>query len=196
MGMSLLTAVEVKNAGVGKHHDGRGLFLRVYKSGSRCWVLRLTVDGRRRGDRLGRLARSGPGRRPPQSPRAPRGRRRRARPARRQAPRRRADVQRGGEGGVGGEQGPVAQRADRGAVVGVAGEPRVCGHRRHGRGPRISQSDVLGCVEPIWTTRTETARKVRQRIRTVLRWCQAHGYVTANAAGEAIDGGTAAHAPA
>ena len=30
--------------------------------------------------------------------------------------------------------------------------------------------------------------KVRQRIRTVLRWCQAHGYVTLNMAGEVIDG--------
>ena len=53
---------------------------------------------------------------------------------------------------------------------------------------RISQSDVLRCVEPIWATRTETARKVRQRIRTVLRWCQAHGYVQFNMAGEVIDG--------
>ena len=53
---------------------------------------------------------------------------------------------------------------------------------------RISQSDVLQCVEPMWATRTETARKVRQRIRTVLRWCQAHGYVQFNMAGEVIDG--------
>ena len=53
---------------------------------------------------------------------------------------------------------------------------------------RISQSDVLRCVEPMWATRTETARKVRQRIRMVLRWCQAHGYVTFNMAGKGIDG--------
>lgn len=53
---------------------------------------------------------------------------------------------------------------------------------------RITQSDVLRCIEPIWTTRPEAARKVRQRIRTALRWCQAHGYVQLNVAGEAIDG--------
>jgi len=53
---------------------------------------------------------------------------------------------------------------------------------------RITQSDVLRCVEPIWTTRPEAARKVRQRIRTVLRWCQAHGLVQTNMAGEVIDG--------
>jgi len=53
---------------------------------------------------------------------------------------------------------------------------------------RITQSDVLRCVEPIWTTRPEAARKVRQRIRTVLRWCQAHGFVQTNMSGEVIDG--------
>ncbi|MYB09115.1 MAG: DUF4102 domain-containing protein [Acidimicrobiia bacterium] len=51
--MPQLTAAKVKNAGVGKHQDGQGLFLRVYESGSRCWVLRLTVDGRRREIGLG-----------------------------------------------------------------------------------------------------------------------------------------------
>ena len=34
----------------------------------------------------------------------------------------------------------------------------------------------------------ETARRVRQRIRTVLRWCMAHGFVEHNVAGEGIDG--------
>ena len=48
-----LTAARVKNAGVGKHQDGQGLFLRVYESGSKCWVLRITVDGRRREIGLG-----------------------------------------------------------------------------------------------------------------------------------------------
>ena len=53
---------------------------------------------------------------------------------------------------------------------------------------RITQSDVLKCVEPNWTTRPEAARKARQRIRTTLRRCQAHGFVTFNVAGEVIDG--------
>ena len=43
-------------------------------------------------------------------------------------------------------------------------------------------------LAPIWGEKQETARRVRQRVRTVLRWCQAHGYVEHNAAGEAIDG--------
>ena len=53
---------------------------------------------------------------------------------------------------------------------------------------RITQADVLNVLEPIWTTRPETARRVRQRIRSVLRYCEAHGYVDRNAAGDAIDG--------
>ena len=53
---------------------------------------------------------------------------------------------------------------------------------------RITQADVLNVLEPIWTTRPETARRVRQRIRSVLRYCEAHGYVDRNVAGDAIDG--------
>ena len=51
---------------------------------------------------------------------------------------------------------------------------------------RIGRAEVLGVLTPIWTTRPETARRVRQRIRTVL-WCMAHGFVEHNVAGEAID---------
>ena len=53
---------------------------------------------------------------------------------------------------------------------------------------RIGREGVLGVLAPIWGEKQETARRVRQRIRTVLRWCQAHGHVEHNAAGEAIDG--------
>ena len=53
---------------------------------------------------------------------------------------------------------------------------------------RIDRGEVLSILTPIWTSRAETARRLRQRIRTVLRWCEAHGFVEYNAAGEAIDG--------
>ena len=52
----------------------------------------------------------------------------------------------------------------------------------------ITTSDVLGALTPVWHTRPETARRVRRRVRKVLSWCQSHGYVEHNAAGEAIDG--------
>ncbi len=53
---------------------------------------------------------------------------------------------------------------------------------------QIQASDVLQVLTPIWTSRPETARRVRQRIRTILRWCWAHGFVHTNAAGEVLDG--------
>ena len=53
---------------------------------------------------------------------------------------------------------------------------------------RIRRSDVLAVLEPIWAVRPETARRVRQRIRTILRWCEAHDYCAGNAAGEALNG--------
>ncbi len=53
---------------------------------------------------------------------------------------------------------------------------------------RIERADVLAVLTPIWGTRPETARRVRQRIRAILRWAWAHGSVTENVAGEAIDG--------
>ena len=185
--MPLLTAAKVKTAGPGKHQDGQGLYLRVYESGSRCWVLRLTVDGRRREIGLGGW---------PDVSLAE---------ARKKALEHRAAV------AVGRDPLSEKRRADvptfREAAKPVydANRPRWKSEAHAARWwaslenyafpvigdiavDRITQSDVLGCLEPIWTTRPEAARKVRQRIRTVLRWCQAHGYVQFNMAGEVIDG--------
>lgn len=53
---------------------------------------------------------------------------------------------------------------------------------------RIRPSDVLRVLTPIWNSHPETARRVRQRIRSVLAWCEAHEYVNRNVAGECIDG--------
>lgn len=43
-----LTALKVKNAKPGRYADGGGLYLLVRESGSRSWVLRTQVDGKRR----------------------------------------------------------------------------------------------------------------------------------------------------
>ena len=53
---------------------------------------------------------------------------------------------------------------------------------------RIGREDVLRVLTPLWTSRPEQARKLRQWIRTTLGWAQAHGYIEHNIAGEAIDG--------
>lgn len=53
---------------------------------------------------------------------------------------------------------------------------------------RIGREHVLRALVPIWTTKPETARRVRQRIRTVFAWAQAHVLIEHNPAGEMIDG--------
>lgn len=40
----------------------------------------------------------------------------------------------------------------------------------------VTKGDVLRVLEPIWTTKTETASRVRQRIRSVLDWAAARDY--------------------
>ena len=53
---------------------------------------------------------------------------------------------------------------------------------------RIDRAAVLQVLTPIWTTRLETARRVRQRMGTIFRWAMAHGFMENNPAGEAVDG--------
>ncbi len=42
---------------------------------------------------------------------------------------------------------------------------------------QINTDLVYKVLEPIWTTKTETATRVRQRIEVVLDWCKARGYL-------------------
>ena len=50
----------------------------------------------------------------------------------------------------------------------------------------IRKRDVLACLTSIWTEKPESARRLRQRMRSVFSWGMAHDYVECNVAGEAI----------
>ena len=50
----------------------------------------------------------------------------------------------------------------------------------------ITTADVMAVLLPIWTTKRETARRVRQRIGAVCKWAVAQGHREDNPAGEAI----------
>lgn len=76
----------------------------------------------------------------------------------------------------------MAEREARGAVGDDPGDLRIPDHR--GPAGRFDPRALL----PIWTAKAETARRVRQRIRTVLSWVQAHGFTSGNVAAEGIDG--------
>ncbi len=53
---------------------------------------------------------------------------------------------------------------------------------------RLGREDVLKILTPLWTTRPETARRLRQKMRQTFRWAMAHGHIENNPAGEMIEG--------
>jgi len=50
----------------------------------------------------------------------------------------------------------------------------------------IDTADVMAVLLPIWSTKRETAKRVRQRISAVMKWAVAQGYRSDNPAGDAI----------
>ena len=190
--MGNLTAVKAKSLSKpGMHGDGEGLYLSVSRSGSRSWVQRISIDGRRREIGLGSFPAIGlaqarglaaanrtavaEGRDPLAEKRE--AKRKAAIPTFREAAKQTFEANlprwRNGKHTL-----SWWQTLERHAFP-ILGDMPV---------DRIGREDVLRVLTPIWSVRMETARRVRQRTRTVLRWCMAHGYVEHNAAGEAIDG--------
>ena len=45
---------------------------------------------------------------------------------------------------------------------------------------RVGREDVLAVLGPVWTSKPETARRVRRGIKQTLGWAQAHGFVDQN----------------
>ena len=56
---------------------------------------------------------------------------------------------------------------------------------------RIERADVLAVLTPIWQTKPKAARSTRSNMKATLQWCVAQGFITENLAGEAIDGALA-----
>ena len=186
--MARLTAARVKAISKpGMHGDGNGLYLRVTGSGSRSWMQRIVIHGRRRDMGLGSYPAVG------------------LAEARALALANKALVGAGRDPLSERRRADVLTFRDAARKVYEANLPRWRNGKhttnwwgsleRHafpviGDTPvdRIRRGDVLAVLEPIWSTRPETARRVRQRIRAILRWCEAHDYCASNAAGEALDG--------
>ena len=171
----------------GRYSDGDGLHLFISKTGGKSWVQRVTIDGRRRDIGLGgyptvSLAQ-----------------------ARKRAADNRAAIA-DGKDPVADKCKPATPTFSRAAhTVHEVNRPRWRNERhalswmqtleRHafpkiGSKPidAIGRTDVLTVLTPIWSTRPETARRVRQRMRTVFRWAMANELIETNPAGEAIDG--------
>lgn len=171
----------------GRHGDGFGLDLYVAPGGSKSWVQRIVVDGRRRDLGLGgfpvvSLAR-----------------------ARTMAAANRTAVAEGRDPLADKRRASMPTFREAAETVYQANLHRWRNGKhtktwwqtlelyalpRLGRLPldRIEPSDVLAVLEPIWGTRKETAKRVRQRIRSVLAWGMSHDFVGRNVAGEVLDG--------
>jgi integrase len=160
----------------GKYFDGHGLFLRVRANGAKQWVQRITIRGKRSEIGLGS---------PPAIPLAS---------ARRLALEHRGKAMSGGD--------PLAERRKAAAVLTFEqavdrylatklDEFRNEKHRKQWRatldtyaspilGPKrvgeINVQDVLRALEPIWLTKTVTAKRLRGRIESVLSWATVAGY--------------------
>ncbi len=171
----------------GRYSDGDGLHLFINKKGRKSWVQRITVDGRRRDIGLGGY---------PSVSLA-------------QARKRASDNREA----IGNGMDPVAERrrpsiptfSEASHTVHEANKPRwrnrshtmawIQTLERHafpkiGNKPvdTISRTDVLTVLTPIWSARPETARRVRQRMRTIFKWAMANELIETNPAGEVIDG--------
>jgi integrase len=171
----------------GRYGDGGTLYLVVAPGGSKSWVQRLTIGGTRRDLGLGgfplvtlaeareqafdnrRQARRG------RNPLA--DRRRAATPTFEQAAGRALEANRA--------RWRNAKTATNWTESMTKHAFPVFGSQRV---DQIGREDVLRVLTPIWTSKPELARKIRQRIRATLQWAMAHGHVDRNVAGEAIDG--------
>ena len=171
----------------GRYSDGDGLHLFISRAGGKSWVQRITIDGRRRDIGLGGY---------PNVSLAQ---------ARKRAADNRAAIA-DGKDPVADKRKPAVLTFSRAAhAVHEVNRPRWRNERhalswmqtleRHafpkiGSKPiaSIGRTDVLTVLTPIWSTRPETARRVRQRMRTVFRWAMANELIETNPAGEAIDG--------
>ena len=168
-----LSAAFVRSAPPGRHADGNGLYLFVQPTGTRSWVQRLVIRGRRRELGLGAAGLVS------------------LAEAREQALANRKLARSGGD--------PLSEkRRAEGVPTFAEAAQRVLEQKRDGwRGrwhaqnwwrsmeryvfPRIGQrpvsevntADVLEILSPIWHAKAETARAVRQRIRSVLEWAVA-----------------------
>lgn len=173
----MLTAQFVKSAASpGKYFDGNGLFLRVDKSGARFWVQRITIRGKRSEMGLGSASLVS------------------LADARAQAFENRKVARAGGD--------PLQSRREADAVLSFEAASRkvyeihkpTWRNEKHAaqflstletyafprlgklRVPDVTPADVLAVLTPIWLEKPETARRVRQRIGTVMKWTIANGW--------------------
>lgn len=198
----------VKSAKPGRHADGKGLYLLVKPSGARSWVLRIQVDGKRRDVGLGTADLSVRALARPEDPLIPiqilhrklltlsearekakllrdaakagldpvleRDRERRSIPKFRDAAR---DAHAAVEEGLSVKGAKTFISSLENHAFAIIGDIRV---------DVLSANDVTAVLRPIWMTKPDMARKVRQRINTVLNFAHGKGWRPLEAPGRSV----------
>ncbi|WP_420449909.1 tyrosine-type recombinase/integrase [Candidatus Palauibacter sp.] len=185
-----LTGLFVRNVGHSgktgpdKYGDQHGLILRVLPSGSKQWIWRGTVGGKRVDMGLGGY---------PYVTLAE---------ARQKAFEYRKSARSGEDPRLAREASPKFKEAAE-TVIAIHRASWRPGGRSEGQWraslrdyamPRlggkgideITTADVMEVLLPIWSSKPETARRVRQRIGAIMKWAVAQGYRESNPAGDAI----------
>ena len=168
-----LSAAFVRTAPPGRHADGNGLYLYVQPTGTRSWIQRLVIRGRKRELGLGSIALVS------------------LAEAREQALANRKLARTGGD--------PLAEKRRSVGIPTFAEaarrvvEQKRAGWRSRAQGrdwmltferyafPRVGKlsvsevtsADMLEILVPIWHEKAATARKLRQRLHAVLEWAVA-----------------------
>ncbi|MCU7931377.1 MAG: integrase arm-type DNA-binding domain-containing protein [Candidatus Thiodiazotropha sp. (ex Codakia rugifera)] len=177
MAIHKLAPRKVETASPGKHEDGGGLRLVVSKSDAKKWVLRITIEGKRREMGLGSFPDVG------------------LAEARDEASKYRKQAKRGID--------PIEARLAALVMIPTftkCAAQYIRAHRwswnnaKHARqwvrtlktyarpeiGTKkvdiISTEDILKILTPIWTTKTETAKRIQGRIENILDFAAAHKY--------------------
>ena len=193
-----MTPLMVRQAAPGLHSDGeiKGLYLRVSDAGSRGWLLRYMIAGRRRDMWLGSTSEITLA----EAREAARTARKLIRDRIDPLDQRRRD--RASQAGLEGLRAWTFEKAARAVhktllpgwknekhgeqwinTLAAYAFPKI-GDKPVGE---IGVAEALDVLKPIWSTKHETARRVRQRIDQVMRWAVAHGYATQNPVDAAVE---------
>ncbi|KQM57150.1 MULTISPECIES: tyrosine-type recombinase/integrase [unclassified Sphingomonas] len=206
--MAKLTALTVKNAKPGRHADGDGLYLFVKPTGAKTWLLRVQVEGKRRDIGLGTVDVSsraaGKGEASPIIIPILQRKILTLAEARDKAAMLRVAAKSGLD--------PVAERdrerlkipkfrdaakaahlalkegwSEKGAATFINSlETHTFKAIGDIRVDAVTAADISSALAPIWTTKVDMARKVRQRIGTVLNFAHGKGWRATEAPGRSV----------
>ena len=193
--MGKLTALSAKNlTKPGRYGDADGLYLNIAASGTKSWVQRMVVDGRRRDIGLGSypaislaqartLASSN--RSAVADCRDPLSEKREARAAIRR-PAQFVPTFAEVASSVIELRRPTWTNPKHAAQWRATLETYAFPVIGNMPVDAITASDMLAVLEPIWTLKPETASRVRQRMEAVVDWSVVHGHRLDNPAGRAL----------